>query len=215
MGFMRDEAIRLIREKWKDPNGLAEELYAIFTGDQTIVIDAPVQITAPVDSNQPALQVRQLGNSDQIIQMQRLQPPNLSGLQQDEKSKDDPSSPDFNYSQFLLDLGNFTFSVVFGNGDLLTFDNVDPQDLRGVDPKKGKKKSGGGGVPAKVISGIGADYVVNVYPDGVDADPTTVNAKQLQIATGATIPADTWTIATQIGDIYYIIVPVWLEDLPA
>lgn len=68
---------------------------------------------------------------------------------------------------------------------------------------------GGGGTPGKIVSGSGANYKVQLYPDGV-TPKSTVDAVQLQIDPAEKIPAGTWVSATKVGAKYVLFVPVWL-----
>jgi hypothetical protein len=87
-----------------------------------------------------------------------------------------------------------------GNGNLTTSTNGKPA-----------VGAGGGGVPGQVQSGgPGAGpYVVKIYPNGLLGATLNVAATQLQIDSGATIKAGTWTLVTQAGGAYYMQVPVW------
>ena len=69
----------------------------------------------------------------------------------------------------------------------------------------------GGGIPAKIISGSGSTYTIDLYQNGTgEAASDRVTATQLQILSTETIPADTWTLATKIAGSYYFQVAVWL-----
>lgn len=70
--------------------------------------------------------------------------------------------------------------------------------------------AGGGGIPARIVSGSGSAYTIDLYENGPSARATNrVAATQLQIAAGEAIPAGTSTLASKIGGAYYICVPVW------
>ena len=72
--------------------------------------------------------------------------------------------------------------------------------------------AGSSTAPAKILSKV-SDYTYNVllYPDGLLATETETTCEQLGINAGQTIPANTWTLATQASDgSWYMQVPVWL-----
>lgn len=70
--------------------------------------------------------------------------------------------------------------------------------------------SGGGGIPGEIISGSGNTYQVDIYRNGLSGSATRVSVRQLQIGSGETIPAGTWTMVSQLADGYYMQVNVWL-----
>lgn len=69
----------------------------------------------------------------------------------------------------------------------------------------------------KVTGGGGSTYTVDVYKKGLGADPESVDGvKQLQIAGGDSVPADTWCIVGEAKNeqglpSYFMQVPVWVE----
>lgn len=210
MGFMRDQADRLLRTKWKNANMLAEELYAMWTGDEPINIDSPVRITTDADTNEPSLTIRQFGQDDRSIQVERLQQPQLAS------SSVNFNVPGFDPADFLSNIGDFIVTIQYGDGTIETHPNQDPQEPQ-VLPRKGtgeRRAGGAGGIPGKVVSGSGDTYVMTLYPNGLSGDTETATVKQLQIASGSSIPADTWAVVSVSGDEYVMQVPVWLEDLP-
>jgi len=70
MGLLKDEAIRLLREKWPNASMLAEELFAILNSDLPTGIDGPLTIDNQ-SPDQPALIIRQFGDSPIDIVVQR------------------------------------------------------------------------------------------------------------------------------------------------
>lgn len=199
MGFLRDQASRLIRTKWAgNTDLLAEEIYAIFTGDVPIVFDSPVTIVN--NTNDPPLTIRDFGDSDQSIRItkQRQPPPDL------------PEIPPLDFDG----VGGITITNIYPDGGTETWggDAGNPPDTR---PGTGDQdqSGGGGGFPGKVVSGTGSTYLVDVYEAGLSAAPTQRTVTQLSIASGETIPADTWAIVGKVGSDYFLQVPVWLQDL--
>ena len=92
-------------------------------------------------------------------------------------------------------------------GGNLTFTN--PGNL----PQQGQGSGAGGGIPCKITSGgPGAGpYTATLYPQGPNSSAgAIVKVTQLQIDSGATIPANTWAFAVSIGGNYFVQVPVWL-----
>jgi len=72
-----------------------------------------------------------------------------------------------------------------------------------------EKATGSSTYPARVISGSGFNYQVDLYEDGTTEPKTdTVNCKQLQIS--GDIPPWTWAMVTEVQGTYYMQVPVWL-----
>lgn len=193
MGFLRDEALRLLREKWQNPTLLAEELYTILNSDLPLNIDGPVTINNPPGSTEPGLTINQEGGGDIAFQINKN---NGDGTQ---------SIVQLSYT-----------------GDTLVFDGpiTDPEDPDADEDnteEQTPESSGGGSIPCRVVShiGSGASYQIALYEQGVDLGITqTVTATQLQIAADAEIPEGTWTFANKIsrtgGDVFYIQVPVWL-----
>lgn len=211
MGFMRDQASRLIREKWANPNLLAEELYAMFTSDDPVNIDSPVTITSPTTSNDAPLTLRNFGNTDNIIDIVQSNPPiNFPPLP---PLPDIPPLPPLEFPP-----GTITFTTIYVDGSGQTSTTDRGADPTPTPPKRGDGKpissAGGGGFPCKVISGgPGAIYQCDIYPDGLGAAPTRVSVTQLQIDPTATIPPNNWTIAVKAGDFYYMQIPVWFSGI--
>ena len=206
MGLYRDQAIRLLREDWGSINEAMEELYAIFTSDVPVQIDSPVTITAGPNSNSPPLTLRNFGNSEQIINIERsaLQPnfPNFPGF--------DPA-----------DIGDYIFTVIWPDGTAEGFPGREPNEPqppqrgRGEQPTQGG--GGGGGLPGQVTSGSGSTYQVTVYRQGLAGPGESVSVRQLSIASDESIDAGTWVIVVQTtaddGTVsYYMQHPVWGPD---
>lgn len=68
----------------------------------------------------------------------------------------------------------------------------------------------GGGIPCKITGGgPGSNYTADLYPAGLSGNPVAVNVVQISIDPEETIPVDTWAMASLIGGVYYVNVPVW------
>ncbi len=211
MGLFTNQISRLMRNRWPNAQLLAEELFAILSSDEPIVIDSPVQITA--SDGAPPLTLRNFGTSDTMIQTVRGTPdfpefPELPAL----------DIPDFTSDPGLLEITNY-----YGDGTSETFDTdrgdpeFDPDNLtRGQGQSRG---GGGGGFPGTVVSGGPGTgpYRVNVFLDGPAGEPTELDVTQLDIEDDETIAPGTWTIVNSAvfeGETsYYMQVPVWGEDL--
>lgn len=196
MGFLRDQASRLIRTKWGgNVDRAMEELYAIFTGDEDIVFDSPVTINN--STNDPPLTIRDFGDSDQSISItkQREPPPNL------------PDIPPLDFGG----VGNITITNIYPDGSHETWPG-DAGNPPSTTPGTGDTgdTGGGGGFPGQVVSGGPGDtYTVNVYESGLSSAPVSRTVKQLSIAIDATIPAGTWALIGKVGSDYFMQVPVW------
>lgn len=211
MGLFREQASRLLREKWANPSLLAEELYAMFTSDEPVTIDSPLTVTAPEGSQSPPLTLRNFGDDPAMMQFQHQQLPPFF-------FPDLPPLPDPGSGGGV---GDFIFTNYYGDGSGETFVNPPP----GRDPSPGtgtvigvSSGGGGGGFPGVVVSGgPGASYQVNVYLDGLAKPPTLKAVTQLSIDSAETIPAGTWAVigsqTVGSGTNYFMQVPVWLEDL--
>lgn len=199
MGFLRDQASRLIRTKWiGNADLLAEELYAIFTGDVPIVFDSPVTIIN--ETGEPAINVRDFGDSDASIRIEKRPLPKV----------DLPDIPPLDDSG----AGRVQIRYVYPDGDEgWEGDGGDPPD---TNPGTGSPigQEGGGGFPGVVVSGTEDEYLVDVYEGGLSEAPTQRTVTQLSIASGEQIPAGTWALVGKVGDEYFMQVPVWLDDLP-
>lgn len=205
MGFFRDQASRLLREKWANPSMLAEELYAMFTGDEPINIDSPVTITAGPNSTVPPLTVRNYGDDPAMIQLQRQQFPPI----------DFPAFPPIPSEG----VGDVTYVNQYGDGTSERFDDPPPQPkpakpVPGTGTPVVNPGGGGGSFPAVVTTGgPGNSYQCDVYLDGLANSPTSLPVRQLQIAGDATIPAGTFAVVSVVGTgaakMYFMQVPVW------
>lgn len=196
MGILTDQAIRLLKTRWRDPNQLAEELYAILTSDAPVNISGPVTITN--SSGEPDLTIDHQGAGDYSVVIRKA------------------TRPDINFPDlpFLpIDPGDTNWSG--WPVDDPTNPVEDPDWAPDAPPApQPRQQGGGGGFPCRVVSGSGNTYSCAVYEDGLAAAPSTRSVRQLQISAAATIPAGTWAVAGKAGGAYFMQVPVWLEDLP-
>lgn len=182
-----DQAVRLLRTHWRNPTALAQELYAMFTAQDAATQDAPLTIANPDGSTAPYLQLPNYTPGNSLIQI------NGRG-----------GAP----------LGNLVLE-----GDSLVFQPAQTGALpTGTVPfAPGTTRplpiggGGGGGVPGQVVSQVsGSVYQVRIYPAGLNGASQLVNVTQLSIASGAVIPAGTWTTVINTTDgSYEMQVPVW------
>jgi hypothetical protein len=207
VGFMRDQAPRLLREKWPDAVTLAEEIFAIWTSEKPVKIDGPLEVTN--DTGKPSITINQGDAGDVAITINNNPVP----------VPPDPGLPDN-----VNIVENTYITNIYGDGTTEGFPEppVPPPGPEVPQPGTGENpivaEGGGGGFPGKVISQTsGAVYSVAVYEQGLSESPTTREVTQLQIHEDATIPADTWTIVGTVGTganvSRFMQVPVWLEDL--
>ncbi len=192
VGFMRDQAPRLLRERWSDTNDLAEEIYAIWTSEKPVQFDSPITINNSTGGS--AVTINQGSVSGPSITINSSPVP---GVQ----------IPDFPPSSL-----NVTSSYVtnfYGDGSAEGFPEppVRPPEPGGGQPVGG---GGGGGFPGRVLSGGGSTYEVAVYEAGLLSSPVTRSVRQLQISGSASIPAGTWALVGKAGTTYFMQVAVWL-----
>lgn len=181
-----DQAVRLLRTHWRNPTTLAQELYAMFTAPDAASQDAPMTIANP-SGQAPYLQLPNYTPGNSLI--------NITGK---------GGAP---IGDISLQGDNLVFQPA-GTGNL-------PAPSGTVPYKPGTTVPtiiGGGSavVAGQVISGSGASYVVGLYPQGPSGQQSKqVNATQLQIDPGATIPPGTWAALWQQTDgNWYMQVPV-------
>lgn len=210
MAFLRDQAIRLLREKWNSPQLLAEELFAIFASDVPFTIDGPVTINNP--GPLPAITINNGGLGDAAFSYNReSQPqdipgftfPGLGGI---------PPLPGVSPPNFGI-VNNITLG-----SDGIIYETTGPADqpLPPGTPVGGGGAGGGSTLMGVVLSGTGDTYQVQLYKADGSPGSDVVSVQQLQIDPGATIPAGTAVFvfvgATQSdGSVTYLMqVPVWL-----
>lgn len=239
MGFLKDQAIRLLRTNWsKKANLLGQELFAMFNAETPFTIDGPVVINNTTD--QPPLIIRQFGPYDAGIRIERMPQPDPAQLPGFVWPGGDPSNPqpgDPTPGVPISGMPGVTEVLeIPTSGQMLTLPGTDggpgPAGADGMNgfyipsadgtgppaPLSQNPNAttiniqGGGGMPGQVVSGgPGSSYLVNVYSNGLAGGFITVSVTQLQIHEDATIPAGTWAIVVQAGGSYYMQVPIWLE----
>lgn len=172
MGWYSQQAMRLLRQKWKNPTQLAEELYAILSSE-----DLPMETTGPVTidkgaTDEPGLTMRGFSSGDFVIKI--------------EKNKDDPEP-------FLYRLGD---DGVIGP----MVPETPPQNPQGVADQKQKGQTDPGQFLSigEVTGGSGSTYQV-ALADGkaIEATVRQIAADEV-IPTGTTVYAvkvgQTWYI---------------------
>jgi hypothetical protein len=173
MGWYVTQAIRLRRDDWPHAKQLAEELFAMLTGDAPTASNSQAQINAPAGT--PPLQLGNLSLGDSLVSL---------------RGRD----------------GNVIGDLVL-EGDGLNF--VGPGATPAAQPAR-PASTGGGGIPAQIVSGTGDTYTATVYPKGLSGPTDNVTVKQLSIDPSDTIPAGTWTLVALQADGQYVMqLPVW------
>lgn len=75
--MFKEQAIRLLREKWGSPRLLAEELYAIFMQEAEQTFNQPVAIE-PNNTGEPAAKVRKFADDDIVLRITRRNGENIN-----------------------------------------------------------------------------------------------------------------------------------------
>lgn len=201
MGIFAKQVLRLRRKKWTDINEFAEEVYTILNSDDPIEIDSPVIITN--NTNNSPLTIRNYGANDNAINIQRQETINN------------------NFSNDFTDrrtYGEYEYTNIYNNGTIETWSDdagidrelSDPPKKGTGDPVPSTQGAGGGGIPAKVVSGSGTTYIMQIYTDGTGEPFTTATVTQLQAFASSSFPAGTWTLVSLINGTYYMQLPIWL-----
>lgn len=224
MSFFGTEAIRLLRERWgTNVQALAEELYAILQKSIPWSTSAPGTINNP--GSGPGLTINQTGAGPAlVINPSPTVPPSFPGLPPVPASDFTPTGtsglPGSDLPPITVGYGP-DGGIVLG-GTSLSFQappvNGVPgtvYNIAGQNPNNNPQpQQGGGGMPGQVVSGSGTTYQCKVWPQGTALPSLTVSVKQLQIADGESVPANTWVIvAKTTNGSYYMQAPVWQNDL--
>jgi hypothetical protein len=194
MGFMRDQASRLIRERWGDVNEFAEEMYAIWTADKGVTFDGPVTINNSTGGSSVIINQGSIG--DTTITINNNPGPRPSPI---------PGN--------TTNITNSYVTNIYGDGTIEQFPTPPPAPAIPTPGSGTNPGGGGGGFPGKVLSGSGTSYQVAVYEAGLSSAPITRTVTQLSILATESIPANTWTLVGKVGTSYFMQVPVWLSDL--
>lgn len=235
-----DQLIRLLREKWPNATLLAEELFAILSANRPTLTNNPLVIDNP-EPNQPAIIIRQSGDSPFAFQIQSPDPTQPTGVAtQNINNQGQPVDEDGNPES--SGGGTFPGQVVSGSGTtylVKIYENgtgvsasqtvsarignlPDPNVVLAADTwvivmqlSNGRYEAMffAGRTPGKVLSQVsGRVYNVALYENGQDNPTTrTVQATCMQLATGEVVPTNTWVDIFQGGASYYFQVPIWLE----
>lgn len=186
---------------WPSADMLAEELFATFNKKIPMQIGGPVTITNEGDGPMLILNGRSRGN--QSNSDGEFAPTQNAPEPPDEDPEEDEEE------EFTL-VPPADIQVEREDGTTTDYRFTD-SGLQPVDQTTGQAQAAGGGVPGKILSGSGSSYTVELYANGPSkASTKEVTVTQLQIDSGETIPAGTWTFVSQIGDGHFMQVPVWL-----
>jgi hypothetical protein len=194
------ESIRLLRDDWKVPKMLAEELYAIFNDDAPVSTAGGLTVTAPTGVAPITIGANTEG---------AYSPAFSFGSGSDAASTG--WNPNTGEMQYNSPSGfNFTFPGTDGLPQTVTIGPM-PDALNNQQPE-----ATGGGMPGMVTGGSGSTYQATVYPEGLGGDSLSVAVTQMSIDPDATIPAGTWTTVLKNGTgskaSYSMQVPVWGSD---
>jgi hypothetical protein len=193
------EAIRLLRDDWKVPKMLAEELYAMFQAPDATANG--LTATAPAGVAPITIGASAAGNYSPAF--------SFGGGSGDAAIGWNPSTGQV---QFASPSG-FTFTFPGADGLPQTAsigpNTNDPGNLANP-PEQG------GAMPGMVTGGSGSTYQVTVYPEGLNGSSESVSVTQMSIDPNATIPPSTWTTVVKNGTgskaSYAMMVPVWGQD---
>lgn len=188
-----EQAMRLLKTKWRSATALAEEIYAIFQDQIPLSTDAPVTINNSTAA--PALQVNQ---------------PKVPA--------DNFSFPNGTPPAFQLTLGGvpgWSLGTGADGGLVVNGPSFNYQPPAGGAPVNlaGGGSGSGGGLPGFVLSGptdaSGTMYQVKVYPNGLSLAGQVVPVKQLSIDPSSVLPVNTPVIVVGAAPNYYMQSPVW------
>ncbi len=176
------QRIRLLRETpWRSAQELAEELYAMFSGEDPVQFEEGITLQMGEDGRSP-IEITDF-NGDDDTPLLRLR------------------RGDLVFDLMIDASGDLVVERSDGEGGSESSDNA-------TDPEVATSTAT---FPGKVLSGTGTSYEVEIYPSGLSGDTETVTVTQLQIDASETIPADTWAMVSQQADgTYTMQVPVWL-----
>lgn len=183
---LRHLRTRLMREDKWDAQGLAEELIAGLSDDETPA-DFPGGIELSAGEDKEPIKLKNFKDGDTIFKIERGGQP---------------------FSSITIVGGN----LVIQDGDGVQTGSTGEGDQQ-EDEEGEEEESSAGGLSAigVVVSGSGDTYVVDTYPGGVGGEALRVTVKQMQIASDATIPAGTACLVVEGSDgTFAMQVPVWL-----
>lgn len=190
------EAIRLLRDDWKVPKMLAEELYAIFQAPDTTT--SGLTATAPAGVAPITVTPNTLGSYAPAL--------SFGG------NAGDPAigwNPNTGQMQFDAP-GGFNFTFPGPDGQPVNYPIGPTSDNQQQDTSNGLS------MPGQITGGSGNTYQVDVYLNGLNGNKKNVTVTQMSIDPNATIPTGTWTTVVQSGTksnlSYSMMVPVWGAD---
>lgn len=190
---MRDQAPRLIRERWADVNEFAEEMFAIWTSDKGVTMDGPVTINNSTGGSSLTINQGDIGETTITI-----------------NNNPTPGGPGD-----TTVINNTYITNIYGDGGIEGFPDPPPgpeAPQPGTGQPAGGGGGGGGGFPGVVVSGSGDTYQVAVRLTSLTSTPVTKTVKQLSIDASETIPAGTAVVVNLVGADYFMQVPVWADD---
>lgn len=190
--MFEEESIRLLREKWRSTQQLAEEIFAIFQTRGLLEHDGSLRVTPTND--EPPLQV--------VL-------PSTPG--------ETGAGITITRGDTVINISPEGITIT--NGDTTTTLGSGGTDLGQVVGLEDPPSSAPFVVIGRVVSGTGATYQVELFSDQTASQSFgTVQVTQLQIDADEQIPANTWALVvgfpvTANGvttATYAMQVPVWL-----
>jgi len=192
------QAMRLLRTKWKQVNTFAQELYAMFQDDIPLEHSAPITINY-AGPDAPLKLDRGFSDGPVIT---------ASSGGKDGGMKFTPDGSTTIY-------GDQVVFEYLENGEVV---RTPVQDLG--NKAQDDKKPSASTYPAQVVSGEAQTYIVTLYTNGVGSTGTKVTATALGVADDATLDVDSWHMVSAISTVvagqsktaYYFTPNVWGAD---
>lgn len=191
------QAMRLLRTKWKQATGLAQELFAMFQNDIPLEHNAP--ITIRYDGTDAPLNLDRGFSDGAVI--------NFTG-----GSGDTPAGIRFDGGSMVIYGPNLTFEGV-------PEEEEEEEEAAPTTPTEEEDETPSASTyPGQVAGGTGTEYTVSLYLSGTSAGATEVTATALGVAETETVGAGTWVMVSAVpgedDEVSYYFTPVvWGPDL--
>lgn len=212
--MFKEQARRLLRTKWREPQKLAEELFAILSYEGPLTHRGTLKIIP--DDGDPAIEVQIPGTVPEDPLITATHPPTEPG---------DPFEP-IGYVPFVPDPdapgtgGGFNSPDSPGGSGNQLPDRDDSGDVSDPGSRQDDPRATPVTTLGRVVSGSGENYMVGVWlndPEEGDADYwMVIPAKVMQIDSGETVPVDSVVFVTlfypagRAGVVAYLQPPVVL-----
>lgn len=182
--MLSTERVRLLREDPWTAQGLAEELYAMFTDESPLDVGDGVVAKYNSKSQQVPFQIINAPDTGPI--------PVMAGHR----------------------AGGGSFVMTINNGGIQITDTTSSGEPTVTDVGSGGGSSSprtNSIMPGKIVGGSSDTYTVMIYPRGRTNAGTNVVVKQLQISVLDTIPAELWVwVVLELDGSYSMIVPTFV-----